>query len=96
MLYLETPAGVGFSYSANDSYYAGVDDAMTGLSSLFKSTNEVSFLTFVCLWKKQETIWCSFESGWKDSHSTEVETCSSPEKATQVTTFHNLPISWFD
>ncbi|ONK57896.1 uncharacterized protein A4U43_C09F5370 [Asparagus officinalis] len=30
MLYLETPAGVGFSYSSNDSYYAGVYDKMTG------------------------------------------------------------------
>lgn len=30
MLYLETPAGVGFSYSADDSYYGNVDDKMTG------------------------------------------------------------------
>ncbi|XP_043691059.1 serine carboxypeptidase-like 45 isoform X1 [Telopea speciosissima] len=29
MLYLETPAGVGFSYSANSSYYKVVDDEMT-------------------------------------------------------------------
>ncbi|KAJ3671814.1 hypothetical protein LUZ60_007893 [Juncus effusus] len=29
MLYLETPAGVGFSYSTNSSYYEGVDDKMT-------------------------------------------------------------------
>ncbi|XP_010271866.1 PREDICTED: serine carboxypeptidase-like 45 isoform X2 [Nelumbo nucifera] len=30
MLYLETPAGVGFSYSTNTSYYYGVNDEMTG------------------------------------------------------------------
>lgn len=38
MLYLETPAGVGFSYSDNGSYYSGVDDEMTGRSSSFLST----------------------------------------------------------
>ncbi|KAL0359643.1 UNVERIFIED_CONTAM: Serine carboxypeptidase-like 45 [Sesamum angustifolium] len=30
MLYLESPAGVGFSYSANKSFYESVDDEMTG------------------------------------------------------------------
>lgn len=30
MLYLESPAGVGFSYSANQSFYDGVNDEMTG------------------------------------------------------------------
>lgn len=30
MLYLESPAGVGFSYSANTSFYAFVDDYITG------------------------------------------------------------------
>ncbi|MQL79531.1 hypothetical protein Taro_011975, partial [Colocasia esculenta] len=34
MLYLETPAGVGFSYSASDSYYANVDDKMTARDNL--------------------------------------------------------------
>ncbi|ONK58603.1 uncharacterized protein A4U43_C09F14760 [Asparagus officinalis] len=34
MLYLETPAGVGFSYSSNDSYYAEVDDKMTARDNL--------------------------------------------------------------
>ena len=32
MLYLETPAGVGFSYSSDSSYYGGVDDKMTGIN----------------------------------------------------------------
>lgn len=32
MLYLETPAGVGFSYSMDPSYYDRVDDKMTGTS----------------------------------------------------------------
>ena len=38
MLYLETPAGVGFSYSSDSSYYGGVDDKMTGtnFSSLYR------------------------------------------------------------
>lgn len=34
MLYLESPAGVGFSYSANKSFYDYVNDEMTGSSSL--------------------------------------------------------------
>jgi len=34
VLYLESPAGVGFSYSANYSFYDYVNDEMTGSSSL--------------------------------------------------------------
>ncbi|XP_077229246.1 serine carboxypeptidase-like 45 [Tasmannia lanceolata] len=34
MLYLETPAGVGFSYSTDYSYYVGVDDKMTAMDNL--------------------------------------------------------------
>ncbi|XP_042483285.1 serine carboxypeptidase-like 45 isoform X1 [Macadamia integrifolia] len=34
MLYLETPAGVGFSYSTNASYYTMVDDKMTAEDNL--------------------------------------------------------------
>jgi serine carboxypeptidase-like clade 2 len=30
MLYLESPAGVGFSYSANQSFYDLVNDTITG------------------------------------------------------------------
>lgn len=30
VIYLETPAGVGYSYSADAAYYQGVDDKMTG------------------------------------------------------------------
>lgn len=30
MLYLESPAGVGFSYSANASFYDYVNDTITG------------------------------------------------------------------
>ena len=35
MLYLESPAGVGFSYSANKSFYDYVNDEMTGSFSSF-------------------------------------------------------------
>ena len=31
MLYLESPAGVGFSYSANKSFYTHVNDETTGI-----------------------------------------------------------------
>ncbi|KAL3755118.1 hypothetical protein ACJRO7_002224 [Eucalyptus globulus] len=34
MLYLESPAGVGFSYSVNTSYYSSVDDKMTARDNL--------------------------------------------------------------
>ncbi|XP_052172374.1 serine carboxypeptidase-like 45 [Diospyros lotus] len=34
MLYLESPAGVGFSYSANKSFYSSVNDAATARDSL--------------------------------------------------------------
>ncbi|RVX04997.1 hypothetical protein VitviT2T_012029 [Vitis vinifera] len=34
MLYLESPAGVGFSYSANTSFYAFVNDEMTARDNL--------------------------------------------------------------
>ncbi|KAJ3701508.1 hypothetical protein LUZ61_005213 [Rhynchospora tenuis] len=34
MLYLETPAGVGFSYSMDTSYYDNVDDKMTARDNL--------------------------------------------------------------
>ncbi|KAF3334449.1 serine carboxypeptidase-like 45 [Carex littledalei] len=34
MLYLETPAGVGFSYSMDPSYYDSVDDKMTASDNL--------------------------------------------------------------
>ncbi|MED6123495.1 Serine carboxypeptidase-like 45 [Stylosanthes scabra] len=34
MLYLESPAGVGFSYSANKSFYEYVDDEMTARDNL--------------------------------------------------------------
>ncbi|KAL1548770.1 serine carboxypeptidase-like 45 [Salvia divinorum] len=34
MLYLESPAGVGFSYSANQSFYQSVNDGMTARDNL--------------------------------------------------------------
>lgn len=43
MLYLEAPAGVGFSYSSDSSYYQSVDDKMTGTMD-FKECSE--FLDF--------------------------------------------------
>ncbi|ONK56264.1 uncharacterized protein A4U43_C10F5810 [Asparagus officinalis] len=44
MLYLETPAGVGFSYSSNDSYYAGVDDKM------------ILQKPICCIWRHQQEL----------------------------------------
>uniref|UniRef100_A0A6N2KD36 Carboxypeptidase n=1 Tax=Salix viminalis TaxID=40686 RepID=A0A6N2KD36_SALVM len=34
MLYLESPAGVGFSYSVNQTFYSSVNDAMTARDNL--------------------------------------------------------------
>jgi hypothetical protein len=36
MLYLESPAGIGFSYSAKQSFYALVNDIITGTSFLLQ------------------------------------------------------------
>jgi hypothetical protein len=36
MLYLESPAGIGFSYSAKQSFYALVNDTITGTSFLLQ------------------------------------------------------------
>jgi len=49
MLYLESPAGVGFSFSANKSFYDSVNDELTGFdfrTSTFKpkSTKERDIL----------------------------------------------------
>ena len=54
MLYLESPAGVGFSYSANTSFYAFVNDEMTG--SLH---NFFSFFLFPVeqFWNSRKLIW---------------------------------------
>lgn len=41
MLYLETPAGVGFSYSTDSSYYTGVNDKMAGIFSTLTFTNDL-------------------------------------------------------
>ncbi|XP_010055744.2 serine carboxypeptidase-like 45 [Eucalyptus grandis] len=40
MLYIESPAGVGFSYSVNNSFYNSVDDKMTARDNL----------AFLCNW----------------------------------------------
>nr|ACG42988.1 serine carboxypeptidase 1 precursor [Zea mays] len=34
VIYLETPAGVGYSYSADAAYYQGVDDKMTAMDNM--------------------------------------------------------------
>lgn len=39
MLYLESPAGVGFSYSANSSFYEYVDDIITGIYVIRRAGN---------------------------------------------------------
>ncbi|KAK9987105.1 hypothetical protein SO802_032056 [Lithocarpus litseifolius] len=44
MLYLESPAGVGFSYSANKSFYTHVNDEITEVNMLYlESPAEVGF-----------------------------------------------------
>lgn len=42
MLYLESPAGVGFSYSSNKSFYAYVNDEMTGFVTIIYSLKLLS------------------------------------------------------
>jgi hypothetical protein len=42
MLYLESPAGVGFSYSANKSFYDSVNDELTGFDFITYSIKPLS------------------------------------------------------
>lgn len=44
MLYLESPAGVGFSYSVNESFYDLVNDEMTGFSTSFYAKQHVNII----------------------------------------------------
>lgn len=44
MLYLETPAGVGFSYSTYSSFYEGVDDEITGTCIFFPQLLSLTML----------------------------------------------------
>ena len=37
VIYLETPAGVGYSYSTDVAYYHGVDDKMTSIELSFSA-----------------------------------------------------------
>lgn len=46
MLYVESPAGVGFSYSGNSSDYEGVNDKMTGAYS-FKGIGFIGIGSFL-------------------------------------------------
>jgi hypothetical protein len=45
MLYLESPAGVGFSFSANKSFYNYVNDEITGFCSF--TLNVVCFFSLI-------------------------------------------------
>lgn len=46
MLFLETPIGVGFSYSKDTSSYAGVSDEITGISHQFDWKKKLFFSQF--------------------------------------------------
>jgi hypothetical protein len=46
LIYLETPAGVGYSYSADAAYYQGVDDKMTGTDVFVFFVFYIYFSTF--------------------------------------------------
>ena len=54
MLYVESPAGVGFSYSLNKSFYDHVNDEVTGthiliLSSFVNDFNYSYFFFFISI-----------------------------------------------
>lgn len=72
MLYLESPAGVGFSYSAKQSFYALLNDTITelkisGLSSL-----------------QHKTVSYSWRNGLSNSLNTRIEISTSLERARQI------------
>lgn len=62
MLYLETPAGVGFSYSMDPSYYDSVDDKMTGTSAFnhYCSTNNIFCLNAYILTHLDDNLYCFY------------------------------------
>lgn len=47
MLYLETPIGVGFSYSAATSSYETVTDEITGVYFFCKGINQMYLFPFI-------------------------------------------------
>ncbi|KAL9336140.1 hypothetical protein Peur_070628 [Populus x canadensis] len=48
MLYLESPAGVGFSYSAKQSFYALVNDTITDIYILRLSSLQHNTVSYSC------------------------------------------------
>ena len=49
MLYLESPAGVGFSYSTDPTFYEGVGDSMTGDLYVYQIIDHFFFCrSFTC------------------------------------------------
>lgn len=92
MLYLETPAGVGFSYSMDPSYYDNVDDKMTGTSAfkhyclnayLLTQLDNNLYCFYLCS-MKLATIWYSFRDGSRSSRNTKAMIYTLLERATQV------------
>jgi len=96
MLYLESPVGVGFSYSTNKSFYDTLDDEKTGssLANILKLEKKIDFFYLlgnsyrtnsIVHWSvKQETIWCFFRIGLPNSQNTRTGICSSQGRVMQV------------
>lgn len=59
VLYLESPAGVGFSFSKNTTFYDTVNDKITGEFSDYKCSN-IMFINIKKIWICKLLFWVQY------------------------------------
>lgn len=85
VLYLESPAGVGFSFSKNTTFYDTVNDKITGEFSHYKRCSNIMFINIKKMWIdkllfgfnvyliQHKTTLFSWNDGWKNFQNIRTE-----------------------